>query len=174
MKKFKYISVNKLKNHPSNPRVIKNSQFKILCESIRENPEFFETRPILYNKEGIIFAGNQRFRAAKEIGMKEVPAVLMDVSEAKQKELMIRDNRIQGEWDFDVLSNEWEFEDLRTWGFDEKELINEHFEIEEKELQPYNKSHILISYNPGDHLKISSIIDKLKKIEGIEIEQSTN
>ena len=87
MQKIEYVAIEKLKSHPNNPRLIKDNQFKVLCESIKNNPDYFETRPILCNKDMVIFAGNQRFSAAKEIGLKEVPCCIMDISEERQKEL---------------------------------------------------------------------------------------
>jgi len=122
MQKVEYIEINKLTSHSNNPRVIKDEQFKKLCKSIQDNKDYFETRPILVNKELIIFAGNMRWRAAKEVGMTEVPVSIMDISENRQKELMIRDNRENGEWDFDLLANNFEIDDLLEWGFDEKDL----------------------------------------------------
>lgn len=120
--KIEYIGVDKLKSHPDNPRLIKDEQFKVLCESIKANPDYFETRPILANKDGVIFAGNMRFAAAKEIGLKEVPAVIMDIPEERQREIMIRDNISNGNYNFDTLANNFEFEELVGWGFDKQEL----------------------------------------------------
>ncbi len=92
MQKIDYIPIDKLKTHPQNPRLIKDDNFKKLCASIKANPDYFETRPILANGEGVIFAGNMRFLAAKEIGMKEVPVAIMNISPERQREIMMRDN----------------------------------------------------------------------------------
>ena len=81
MQKIEYVKISKLKPHPDNPRLIKDGQFKKLCESIQANADYFEVRPILVNKEYVIFAGNMRFRAAKELGIKEVPVSVMDIPE---------------------------------------------------------------------------------------------
>ena len=125
MQKIEYIDINKLIPHPNNPRIIKDEQFKKLCKSIQDNKDYFETRPILVNKDLVIFAGNMRWRAGKEVGMIEVPVSIMDISEERQKELMIRDNRENGEWDWDLLANEWNLEDLVSFGFDEAELLRD-------------------------------------------------
>ncbi len=123
MQKIKYTSVKDLRVHPNNPRLIKDHEFKILCESVKNNPDYFETRPILCNKQGIIFAGNQRYLAAKQIGMKEVPVCVMDISEERQKEIMLRDNRQNGEWNWDILKDFGE-EFLSEIGFSSEELDN--------------------------------------------------
>lgn len=120
--KVVYISVDLLKTHPNNPRKVDERQMEILCQSLKDNKDYFETRPILCNKDMVIFAGNMRFLAAKKIGMKEVPVAVMDISEDRQKEIMIRDNRSNGQWDWDLLGNEFDIEDLTKWGFDEQEL----------------------------------------------------
>lgn len=111
-----YIRTDKLKLHPNNPRFIKDRDFDILCESIQANPEFFEARPILCRPDMVVFAGNMRLRAAREIGMKEVPVVVMDITEEKARELMIRDNVQNGQWDTEALAGMFEMEELTAWG----------------------------------------------------------
>lgn len=122
MQKIEYVSVDKLTNHPQNPRKLSDRQMKILKESIQANPDYFETRPILCNKDFVVFAGNMRLAAAKDIGLKEVPVAIMDISEERQREIMIRDNRQNGMWDFDLLSSTFETPELLSWGFSETEL----------------------------------------------------
>jgi len=126
MQKITYLSVEKLKSHPKNPRLIKDDQFKRLCESLRNNRDYFETRPILVNKDMVIFAGNQRFRAAKEIGLAEVPVAVMDIPEARQTELMMRDNRENGDWDWKKLA-EFDPDLLAAVGFTDAELAKVPF-----------------------------------------------
>lgn len=122
MQQVQYISVDKLTTHPQNPRKIDERQFDILCDSIRKNPDYFEARPVLCNPQMVIFAGNMRFLAAKKIGMDAVPVVIMDISEERQKEIMIRDNRQNGDWDFDLLANTFDSKNLLDWGLSEIEL----------------------------------------------------
>ena len=122
MQKINYIAIDKLKPHPNNPRLIKGPQFEILCKSLKDNPDYFETRPILCNKEYVVFAGNMRLRAAKEIGLKEVPVAIMDIPEERQRELMIRDNVQNGEWEANDLANDFDYQELIDWGIDPAEL----------------------------------------------------
>lgn len=114
--KVQYLPTGKLKLHPNNPRFKKLRDFDILCESIQANPEFFEARPILCKPDMVVFAGNMRLRAAREIGMKEVPVVVMDITEEKARELMIRDNVQNGQWDTEALAGMFEMEELTAWG----------------------------------------------------------
>jgi hypothetical protein len=122
MQKIEYIKISLLKPHPQNPRLIKDDNFKILCESIRNNKDYFETRPILCNKEMVVFAGNMRLRGAKEIGMTEVPCSIMDISEDRQNELMLRDNKENGEWDYNMLANCFDMDLLSSVGFSSKDF----------------------------------------------------
>lgn len=114
----KYLPIDTLTLHPDNPRLIKDEAFKKLCDSIKANADYFETRPILCNSKMVIFAGNMRYRAAKEIGMTQVPVAIMDVTPEREKELMIRDNVQSGLWDPDLLSAHFEIDQLREWGVD--------------------------------------------------------
>ncbi len=118
MQEIKYVNINEIKPDPNNPRLIKDDQFKKLCKSIKDNKEYFETRPILCDKNMVIFAGNMRYKAAKELGLKEVPVSIFDISEEKRNELMIRDNVSNGEWDFDILANQFEADELQFFGVD--------------------------------------------------------
>lgn len=117
--KVNYIDISELVLMDKNPRKISKENFERLKKSLQNNKEFFEARPIICsNRTGknIIIAGNQRYRAAKELGMKKVPCVIMTLSEEKEKEINIRDNVELGEWDYDILANEFNEEDLKDWG----------------------------------------------------------
>jgi DNA modification methylase len=136
MQEIKYININEIKPDTNNPRLIKDDQFKKLCKSIKENREYFETRPILCDKNMVIFAGNMRYKAAKELGLKEVPVSIFDISEEKRNELMIRDNVSNGEWDFDILANQFEVKELEEFGLELKDLKMSCFEGEQKDAEP--------------------------------------
>lgn len=118
MIEIKYIPVAQLKLHERNPRKIDAEQFEILKKSITENKEYFEVRPILATPDFVVFAGNMRLRAAQELQLESVPVAILDVDEKKQRELMIRDNVQNGIWDADVLSADFELEELQGWGYD--------------------------------------------------------
>lgn len=116
---MQYRKLTELKKLTNNPRIIRDKEFKNLCRSIKDNPKFFEARPlILSNRTGelIIIAGNQRYEAAKALKMKEAPTYLMEgLTEEKEKEITIRDNTNQGEWNMDLLSA-WDDLPLIDWG----------------------------------------------------------
>jgi galactose-1-phosphate uridylyltransferase len=113
------VKITQIKNNPNNPRIIKDVKFKQLVQSIKEFPEMLELRPIVVNADMVVLGGNMRLKACMEAGLKEVPIIIADsLDEAKQKEFIIKDNVGFGEWDWDVLANEWEVEELAQWGLD--------------------------------------------------------
>lgn len=87
-----------------NPRIIKDKRFDILCQSIKEDPDFMELRPVLATKDGRIYAGNMRYRAAQKLGWTEIPAIITDISEKLANERAIKDNNEFGEWDNNELA----------------------------------------------------------------------
>ena len=115
-----YRKLTELKKLAGNPRIIKDRQFKTLCDSIRDNPDYFEARPlILSNRTGelVIIAGNMRYEAARAVNLAEVPTFLIEgLTEAREREIVVRDNISNGEWDFDSLANGWEDLPLAEWG----------------------------------------------------------
>ena len=112
------ISTNKLRTSPSNPRAIRENKMDQLMRSIAEDPELMQARPLIVNERMEVLAGNQRLRACVALGWAEVPCVVVDWDEKKQKRVMIKDNISAGEWDWDILANESEPEELQEWGLD--------------------------------------------------------
>ena len=110
--------INNVKLNPNNPRIIKDDKFKKLVQSIKDFPEMLNIRPIVVNKDMIILGGNMRYKACKEAGLKEIPIIVTDLTEAQQREFLIKDNTSGGEWDWEVLKNEWDTEELDEWGLD--------------------------------------------------------
>jgi ParB-like chromosome segregation protein Spo0J len=103
----------------TNPRVIKDDKFKKLVQSIKDFPQMLHLRPIVVNDDMVVLGGNMRLRAVQEVGLKEVPIIkASDLTPEQQKEFIIKDNVGFGEWDWDVLANEWEPELLTEWGLD--------------------------------------------------------
>ena len=121
------LPINKIKSNPNNPRLIKDDKFKKLVTSIQEFPEMLDAREIVVNKDHIILGGNMRYKAAKEAGLKEVPVKIVDWSEEKQRQFVIKDNVSGGEWDWDILANEWDTVELVNWGLDTTDSFIDKF-----------------------------------------------
>lgn len=117
---MEYMKLTDIKPLENNPRIIKDDDMKKLRKSIKDNPDFFEARPIVCSDrtgELVIIGGNMRYRAAKLNGLTEVPVYVMHgLTEEREKEIIIRDNINNGEFDWDKLANEWNVEDLKDWG----------------------------------------------------------
>ncbi len=115
----KKVSINDIKTNPDNPRIIKDYKFSKLVNSIREFPQMLKLRPIVVNNQNVILGGNMRYKASIEAGLKEVYIVQADeLSNEQQKEFIIKDNVGFGEWDWDLLGNQFDFEQLEDWGLD--------------------------------------------------------
>jgi hypothetical protein len=112
------VKISEVKLNPNNPRLIKDDKFKKLVQSIKDFPEMLNIRPIVVNQDMIILGGNMRYKACKEAGLKEVPIIKTDLTEDQQREFLIKDNTSGGEWDWEVLANEWDTEQLEAWGLD--------------------------------------------------------
>ena len=111
--------VSEIKLNPSNPRTIKDDKFNKLVQSIKDLPQMLDIRPIVVNKDMVILGGNMRFKACKEAGLKEVPIIIADnLTEEQEREFLIKDNVSGGEWDFEILANVWDVEQLSDWGLD--------------------------------------------------------
>lgn len=121
-----------------NPRTIKDKRFETLCKSMTDDPAFLELRPVLATKEGRIYAGNMRYRAAKHLGWTEIPAIITDIDEKLANERAIKDNNEYGDWNNDELATlldemEKQGTDISTLGLDEQ--INKIIEqLNEKEI----------------------------------------
>jgi hypothetical protein len=112
------ININKLILNPNNPRVIKDYKFKKLVNSLKHFPQMLELRPIVVNKKMEVLGGNMRTRACIEAGIKEVYIKIAELTPKQEKEFIIKDNSSFGEWDWDILANEWETQELKNWGLD--------------------------------------------------------
>jgi ParB-like chromosome segregation protein Spo0J len=116
---IKTVKLSEVKSNPNNPRIIKDDKFGKLVKSIKEFPKMLEIRPIVVNADMIVLGGNMRLKACKEAGLKEVPVIFAhDLTEDEQKQFIIKDNVGFGEWDWDMLANEWEPELLEDWGLE--------------------------------------------------------
>jgi DNA modification methylase len=112
-------SIKDIKPNPSNPRLIKDDKFKKLVQSIKDFPEMLEMRPIVVNDDNIVLGGNMRLKACHEAGLKVIPVIkASELSEEKQREFIIKDNVGFGEWDWQMLQNDWDTDKLDDWGLD--------------------------------------------------------
>ena len=116
-----------------NPRQLSKDDYKSIKDSISR---FGLVDPIIVNKhkdrKNIIVGGHQRIRIAKDLKFDKVPCVEVDLPYDKERELNVRLNKNTGSFDFDILADMFDMDELIDWGFTEDELVGFSAE-EEKE-----------------------------------------
>ena len=172
------ININEIFSNPNNPRIIKDFKFKKLVKSIKEFPEMLKLRPIVVNKDGGIIGGNMRYKACKEVGLKEVYIIKAEnLSEKQIEQFIIKDNVGFGEWDWDILANGWDTKELKDWGIDvwqPEEAIDysvlDEIDLEEQldNLYDQTKKSIILEYAAKDFEPIKKIYDELKN-KGVNV-----
>lgn len=152
--KTETIKISKVKSNPNNPRLIKDDKFFKLVKSIKEFPEMLKLRPIVVNDDLIVLGGNMRLKACKDAGLKEVSIIkASELTVKKQREFIIKDNVGFGEWDWDLIANEWDAEQLDDWGLD----MPVDFNVVEEEAEEDN-------YVEPDDLKVDVVLGDLIEI----------
>ena len=172
MNQVEFIKISKVKNNADNPRVLKDEKFKALVKSIQDFPEMLELRPIVVNEEMIALGGNQRLKACREAGLKEVPIIRAHgLTEAQQREFVVKDNTNAGEWDMQALLDEFGDTTLADWGMDFEDI---ELEEEKEKFVPSQKTDAP-HYTPSDskpklsdmvnHEKTDKLIAKIEKAD---------
>jgi hypothetical protein len=117
------VALDKLTPNDVNPRSIKDQKFQKLVANIQNNAWMLEYRPVVVDDNGVILGGNMRYRAAQHLGWTDIPTInAKDLTEEQRKAFVILDNQDFGEWDFDVLGNTYEPQQLIELGFEPAEL----------------------------------------------------
>lgn len=139
------VKISEIKTNPKNPRLIKDDKFRKLVKSVKEFPQMLELRPIVVDENNIILGGNMRFKACKEAGLKDIYIVRAEnLTDEQKDEFIVKDNVGFGEWDWDMLANEWDTEKLDEWGLD---------------------LPVILDSSEDDLKDLSSTIDNLYRIE---------
>jgi len=153
------VKLSEVKLNPNNPRLIKDDKFKKLVQSIKDFPEMLNIRPIVVNSDMVILGGNMRYKACKEAGIKEIPIIITDLSEDKQREFLIKDNTSGGDWDWEVLANEWDNEELESWGLDlvgfdaNAEDFGEDFSLADGDKTPFQQMTFTLADEQAEQIK---------------------
>lgn len=116
------MKVSSIKKNQNNPRQIKGEKLELLKASVGGFQKMMALRPIIIDENNVVLGGNMRLAAIKALGLKEIPDEWVkradDLSEDEKKEFIIKDNAGFGEWDWDVIANEWSDLPLSDWGLD--------------------------------------------------------
>jgi len=163
-----------IKKNPNNPRVVNDGKFKKLVKSIKEFPEMLDIRPIVVNDDMVVLGGNMRLKACKDLGIKEVPVIkVSELTEEQQREFIIKDNVGFGEWDWELLQQDWDTDLLEDWGLDieftkiddTKEGLTDEDDVPELAEEPVSKEGDI--WILGDHRVMcgdSTSIDDVMKL----------
>jgi ParB-like chromosome segregation protein Spo0J len=113
------LNIAAIKPNEENPRFITDAKFKKLVKSIKDFPEMLEARPLVIDEDNVVLGGNMRLKALKAAGVFEIPVKRVEGWTAEQKkEFIIKDNLGYGEWDWELVANGWDAEQLEDWGLD--------------------------------------------------------
>ena len=126
-------------------------------------------RPIVVNNDMVVLGGNMRLKACKEAGLKEVHIIKADaLTEEQQREFIIKDNVGFGEWDWDLIANEWDAEQVAEWGLDvwqqpvdvDYSLLDDNDDIDEQleEMTGGVKKAIQIEFEPDHYLEAYELV----------------
>jgi len=159
------IAISKVRPNSDNPRYIKDEKFKKLVQSLKDFPEMANARPIVVNTEMVALGGNMRLKAMQEAGWSEVPVKIVDWSEEKQREFIIKDNVGFGDWDWDELANTWDAEELNEWGLDTwqpEEDLNYSGANQEIDVDNLDGSMIIkLNYTEEEYWKVKEELSKV-------------
>lgn len=158
--------LSNLKLNPNNPRFIRDEKFFKLKQSIVQFPEMLSLREIIVDEDMVILGGNMRYRALIELGITETEIkIAKGLTEEQKKEFIIKDNVAFGEWDFDVLANEWNREDLKDWGVDIFTPNNPDLgAFFDEDGRPKVDSHSVVLHYTQE--EFNQVIEAFKKHEG--------
>ena len=153
------IQINKLKAATYNPRQISTKQYKDLKESITK---FGLVDPIIVNEYFtenyyVVIGGHQRLKICKELGYKDIGCIILNLNKEQERELNIRLNKNTGEFDMDILANEFDIDELVDWGF-------KHIDLDvniDKLVEQDNSATITIKED--DEIKAQELYNDLKK-----------
>lgn len=112
------LPVADLKLNPKNPRTLSEEKVAKLQNSLRSFPEMLEARPLVVDENNVVLGGNARLLAAQALGLETLPVYRATWSAEKHDEFIIKDNVSFGEWDWDILANEWNEAELLEWGLE--------------------------------------------------------
>lgn len=131
--------LDKLVHNEENPRLIKSKQHRELIESLKTFPEMKLLREIIIDENHLILAGDKRTYALEELGYTDVTVKqVFGLTPAQKREFIIKDNNHSGEWDTDIIANNWDIAELEKWGVPNFNFgdINEPKEPASKDNQP--------------------------------------
>jgi len=154
-----------------NPRELTKDQYNHLKDSLLR---FGVVDPVIVNKhpdrDNIIIGGHQRSKVWEDMGNDKIPTVELSLTLEKEKELNVRLNKNTGQFDMDMLANNFDTEDLIEWGFENKELgdwglnpdeLGDGFDLPDGDKEPFQQITFTLADAQAEHIQnaISDIKD---------------
>src|SRR5436305_1250304 len=96
--------LERLRVWPENPRRITQARLDDLKRALEADREMLRARPLLALPDGLVFAGNQRLRAARELGWQTIPVVTVSLERERARLWALRDNNPYGAWEEPALA----------------------------------------------------------------------
>ena len=150
------VKIEQLEPATYNPRQISTKQFNDLKESITK---FGMVDPLIVNKNSYtIVGGHQRYKICKQLGYKEIGCIILDLDKEQERELNIRLNKNTGEFDMDILANEFDIQELTEWGFKEIDL-----DINIDKLVEDTEDVAILTIKEDDLIKAEQLYKELKE-----------
>lgn len=146
-----------------NPRKLSAKQSGDIEKSLLK---FGFVDPVIVNqnigRKNVIIGGHQRCKVWEKMGNSTVPAVFVDLNEKEERELNVRLNKNSGEFDFELLDEFFEQNELVDWGFDVETDENEGQDDHGTSHPPEKLKSLSIEFNENDHHDAKRYIKILK------------
>ena len=165
------VNIKEVKGNDNNPRIIKEAKFKKLVKSIKEFPEMLKLRPIVVNNDMVVLGGNMRLKACTEAGLSEVWILKAEnLTKEQENEFIVKDNVGFGEWDWDIIANEWDRQQLGDWGLDVPSINLSEEEYTSKVDSPIYETKV-IKPNETELYDLDKYNELIKEIESSDIQE---
>tara|TARA_R110000787_G_scaffold100060_1_gene204876 strand:+ start:1268 stop:1906 length:639 start_codon:yes stop_codon:yes gene_type:complete len=192
----KLVEITKVITNPRNPRVIKNDKFEQLKHSITTLPSYMKLRPVIVDEDMMVLGGNMRLKASLALGKTKIWTdmftqedcdynnKLAEEENRKTKtyleycdEIMIKDNTNAGQWEWDILGNEWDSTLLKDYGLDVWQNVDDLYDVqknteEDEDKKPkitddeYSLFELIMQHD--NKVKFLSVLSGIKKKYGTE------
>lgn len=148
---IKVMRLDEMVHNERNPRYIKSKKHQALMKSLKDFPEMKLLREIVVDENNLILAGDKRIYALEELGYAEVTVKqVFNLSQSKKDEFIAKDNIHHGEWDTDIIANEWNADQLKDWGVPDFKTAGDGGSAGEKAY----KNHEVTCPHCGEHFEL--------------------
>lgn len=160
----KYVRIGDLIPNAKNPRKISKEKLERLQDKIQR---LGFHNPVKTDENLNVLGGNQRLKALLKIAGKDLEIPVMyptrPLTQAEKDEIVITDNISDGEWDWDILTADWDKALTTSWGLDWGEVETAAEETPQELSEKYTLKITTPIYEvKGDKPDISELVDVVK------------